>query len=101
MILIVIYTERLDEVRDFYAELGLTFTKEQHGGGPVHYATTIDTTVIELYPAGDRPPTGRLRLGLTIPAGASRKPLPVGEHVLSDPDGRAVAITVTEDHPMT
>ncbi|GII82401.1 hypothetical protein Ssi03_03910 [Sphaerisporangium siamense] len=91
--LIVIYTERLEEVRAFYAGLGLEFTEERHGRGPAHHAAVLGPTVLELYPAGERPPTGRLRLGLTLPAGPAS--LPPGPHTLTDPDGRTVAVTVT------
>ncbi|MEV6478171.1 VOC family protein [Streptomyces sp. NPDC051657] len=99
--LIVIYTDRLDACHAFYTELGLTFAKEQHGPGPEHYATQLDGTVFELYPASPRrPATGSLRLGLTIPAGP-RTP-PVGRHTHTDPDDRTVVLTVTQEaHPTT
>lgn len=89
--LIVIYTDRLDACRAFYSGLGLIFERERHGAGPAHFAATLGSTVFELYPAGDQPPTGRLRLGLTLPAGPGRAP---GHHTLTDPDGRTVALTV-------
>ncbi|MET9706820.1 glyoxalase/bleomycin resistance/dioxygenase family protein [Streptomyces griseus] len=99
--LIVIYTNRLNACQAFYTELGLTFVTEQHGPGPEHYATQLDGTVFELYPASPRrPATGSLRLGLTIPAGP--RTAPVGQHTHSDPDGRTVVLTVTQQtHPMT
>jgi hypothetical protein len=93
--LIVIYTERLDAVRDFYAGLGISFGRERHGDGPEHYAAVLGPAVLELYPAGARPVTGRLRLGLTVPAG--RTALAAGRHTLTDPDGRTVAVTVTTE----
>ncbi|GII60836.1 hypothetical protein Skr01_09210 [Sphaerisporangium krabiense] len=92
--LVVVYTDRLEEVRAFYAGLGLEFTGERHGQGPAHHAAVLGSTVLELYPAGERPPTGRLRLGLTLSAGPPC-PLPPGRHTLTDPDGRTVAVTVT------
>lgn len=90
--LLVIHTHRLDVCRDWYREvLGLAVAREQHGTGPVHYAATLpEGAVIELYPAGRRSPTGRLRLGLTLPA-TSR--FPAGRHVLTDPDGRTIVLT--------
>ncbi|WP_371793052.1 glyoxalase/bleomycin resistance/dioxygenase family protein [Streptomyces sp. NBC_01471] len=98
--LTVIYTERLDDCHTFYAGLGLDFDKEQHGTGPEHYATVLDGgMVFELYPAGGRPPTGRLRLGFTGRASTGWRP--VGRHVLTDPDGRTVVLTVTPEEPMT
>jgi hypothetical protein len=98
--LTVIYTERLDDCHAFYSGLGLPFEKEQHGTGPEHFASVLDGgAVFELYPAGDRPPTGRLRLGFTGRAGTAGHP--VGRHVLTDPDGRTVVLTVTPEGPMT
>lgn len=96
--LIVIYTDRLDGCRAFYAGLGLTFTKERHGAGPEHYAALLDGTVFELYPAdGRRPATGSLRLGFTVPAGSTALAFAPGRHVLTDPDGRVVDLRVTEE----
>ncbi|MEV4382031.1 glyoxalase/bleomycin resistance/dioxygenase family protein [Streptosporangium sp. NPDC049644] len=93
--LIVIYTDQLDACHVFYSGLGLTFTPEQHGTGPEHYAATLDGIVFELYPATSRPATGSLRLGFTAPAGGVAPPLAPGRHVLVDPDGRTVDLCVT------
>ena len=93
--LIVIYTERLDACRDWWSALGLDPILEQHGTGPVHYAITLpDGCVVELYPAGERGATGRLRLGLTLPATPA---YPAGRHKLADPDGRTVGLAATEN----
>ncbi|MFE7485438.1 glyoxalase/bleomycin resistance/dioxygenase family protein [Streptomyces sp. NPDC057552] len=99
--LIVIYTDRLDACHGFYTSLGLTFTKEQHGTGPEHYATELNGSVFELYPASARrPATGSLRLGLTLPAGPHTPP--VGRYTHTDPDGRTVVLTITQEtHSMT
>ncbi|MFI1654907.1 VOC family protein [Streptomyces sp. NPDC020472] len=68
--LIVLCTGRLDGCRDFCSGLGLTLVREQHGSGLERYAATLaHGAVLEPYPTG-RPATGRLRLGLTTPAGA-------------------------------
>jgi len=89
--LLVIYTTQLEECRAFYAGLGLPLVREQHGTGPVHYAAELPSgLVIEIYPGRPGRTTGRLRLGFTITGGD----LDPGEHVLTDPDGRAVAVTV-------
>ena len=83
--LLVVYTDRLAECRDFYSELGLGLVAEKHGDGPEHYAAVLaDGAVIEFYPAGDRPPTGRLRLGLSVAGAQSR--------TVRDPDGRTVVV---------
>ncbi|RSS39770.1 VOC family protein [Streptomyces sp. WAC07061] len=85
--LLVIYTNQLEECRDFYAGLGLVLVPERHGNGPDHYAATLaDGTVLELYPATRRPETGYLRLGLT---GDSPR-------TLTDPDGRTIVLTAPE-----
>ncbi|MEY9210841.1 VOC family protein [Thermobifida halotolerans] len=85
--LVVIYTERLEECRAFYAGLGLDLVAERHGSGPAHYAAVLaDGAVVELYPCGDRAATGRLRLGLTV-SGAPPEP-----RTLRDPDGRTVEV---------
>ncbi|MEU3400835.1 glyoxalase/bleomycin resistance/dioxygenase family protein [Streptomyces filamentosus] len=90
--LVVIYTDKLDACRDFYAALGLPLVPEQHGSGPEHYAAVLDDgTVFELYPATGRPATGYLRLGLIAEA---------GRRVLTDPDGRTIVLTPRRD-PMT
>ncbi|MEO3857818.1 glyoxalase/bleomycin resistance/dioxygenase family protein [Acrocarpospora sp. B8E8] len=94
--LIVIYTDRLDACHAFYTGLGLDFNREQHGRGPEHYAATLGPIVLELYPTGTGQPTGRLRLGLTIPT-TFGPALPPGQHTLTDPDGRTVAVTITEE----
>lgn len=94
--LLVIYTTRLEACRDFYADLGLDLAPERHGNGPDHYSVTFaDGGVLELYPAARRPETGHLRLGLTAPSpGAGGRE--GGRHVLTDPDGRTVVLTVPE-----
>ncbi|MEU4534415.1 glyoxalase/bleomycin resistance/dioxygenase family protein [Streptosporangium sp. NPDC023825] len=100
--LIVIYTDQLDACHAFYTGLGLTFTKEQHGTGSEHYAAALGDTVFELYPASSRrPATGSLRLGLTIPAGATAQALAPGQHILADPDGRVVDLYITQERPMS
>jgi hypothetical protein len=53
--LLVLKTAQLDAVRTFYESLGITFTEEQHGRGPVHYAGRSGATLVEVYPL----PAGR------------------------------------------
>jgi hypothetical protein len=89
--LLVIYSERVDECRDFYASLGVELVREQHGPGPVHYAAELEGgLVLEIHPGEPHRSTGRLRLGLTVPY---QPHLPEGEHRLTDPDGRVVVVT--------
>jgi catechol 2,3-dioxygenase-like lactoylglutathione lyase family enzyme len=84
--LLVIYTTRVEECRDFYTSLGMNLQSEQHGTGPRHYAAELaDGTVFEIYPAAQGQETGRLRLGFTLTGVPDRR-------VLRDPDGRAVEV---------
>lgn len=91
--LLVIYTEHLEECRAFYTGLGLQFAREQHGEGPEHCAAELPGgLVLELYPATARRPVSSNRLGFHVAADAVD--LPPGQHVLEDPDGRAVEVHV-------
>ncbi|WP_017599891.1 VOC family protein [Nocardiopsis lucentensis] len=93
--LLVLYTERVEECRDFYSALGLRFELEQHGRGPRHHAAVLDDgTVFEIYPVRDRP-TGTVRLGVSVDGASARPPLAPGRHVLTDPDGRKVDVQAT------
>lgn len=90
--LLVIYSDRVEECRTFYTDLGLRFEHEQHGRGPQHYAATLDDgSVIEIYPTGNHG-TSTVRLGLGIEGASARPPLEPGRHVLTDPDGRKVDV---------
>lgn len=51
--------------REFYSQLGLSFTQEQHGAGPVHFSASLGDLVIELYPRRDSDNPG-LRLGFIV-----------------------------------
>ncbi|GAA2433188.1 glyoxalase/bleomycin resistance/extradiol dioxygenase family protein [Actinomadura vinacea] len=90
--LTVLYTHRLEDCREFYQRLGLDLRPERHGSGPHHYAAVLkDDAVFELYPAGSREPTGRLRLGFSVDRSSA---FPPGRHILHDPDDRTVELTV-------
>ncbi|AWZ05052.1 MULTISPECIES: glyoxalase/bleomycin resistance/dioxygenase family protein [unclassified Streptomyces] len=94
--LLVLYSPQLEACRDFYSDLGLRFATEQHGQGPRHYAAVFaDGTVFEIYPARPGRETSVLRLGLTIPGTSAKPPLAPGHHLLTDPDGRTIAIQST------
>ena len=94
--LLVVYSPQLELCRRFYGDLGLTFTGEQHGQGPEHYAAVLaDGTVFELYPARAGRQTDMLRLGLAIDGAAATPPLTAGRHILTDPDGRTVEVRVS------
>ena len=106
--LLVLKTHDLPRLLVFYELLGLKFTPEQHGKGPVHYSTQVGTVVLELYPLpeGERvDATTRLGFAVTdlvdlvgaLPASAIRSPLkatPRGQRVVvCDPDGRTLELT--------
>ncbi|MEU1666293.1 glyoxalase/bleomycin resistance/dioxygenase family protein [Streptomyces sparsogenes] len=94
--LLVIYTPRLEECREFYDSLGLMFRPEHHGRGPEHYAAVLaDGTVFELYPAQPDRRTDHLRLSLAIEGRTATPPLTSGRHIFTDPDGRTVEVQAT------
>lgn len=96
--------------RRFYEALGLTFTTEQHGTGPVHHACVLGETVLEIYPhreGAQRDVRDETRLGLRVAdldatlATAVACGFTVQKHpsatspraLLNDPDGRVVELT--------
>lgn len=64
--LVVIRCQDLELSKQFYSSLGLEFVREQHGKSPVHYSTTLNGTVLELYPNNNQPPSDNVRLGFCI-----------------------------------
>lgn len=66
--LVVIRVSDLEGSRVWYECLGFTFTREQHGDGPVHYTATDTHCVFELYPESKtNPVTPYIRLGFDVP----------------------------------
>jgi len=106
---LVIYVSDLDICQAFYEAFGLVFVREQHDDGPEHVSTRLaNGCLLELYPAGKRPPTYPLRFGLAVPAAVlarhrSREDIAIPaaiaglfgaeELALPDPDGRVVVLT--------
>lgn len=89
---LVLYARDPAASAEWYADaLGLHFTREQHGDGPVHYSAEIGGTVLELYPSGDRPVT-RTRVGLVVPDPFGVAPSPT---VITDPDGNRIEVRAT------
>ncbi len=66
--LLVLKSGQLDRLREFYGRLGLAFTDERHGGGPLHYSAPVGEFVLELYPLpeGISLPDTTTRLGFTV-----------------------------------
>ncbi|WP_203030038.1 VOC family protein [Frankia nepalensis] len=95
--LFVVYYDDISACLDFYGKLGMSFARERHGSGPEHYAAALAGGVVfELYPAGKRGATGRIRLGVTVRRDEIDFTLEAGHHVLRDPEGRAVDIRVID-----
>ncbi len=101
--LLVLRAADLERTRRFYEALGLVFTEEKHGGGPVHYACALGATVLELYPRRAKTDRDDVRIGLAIAnvaaaiaaaldigGGVHRALDATGTAVLRDPDGRLV-----------
>lgn len=48
--LLVLKTHQLDRMVAFYSLLGIEFREEQHGSGPIHFASQLQSIVFEIYP---------------------------------------------------
>lgn len=99
--LLVLKTDQLLEVKEFYERLGLEFVEEKHGGGPVHFAAELGSVVLELYPRFDGEKAGDVRLGFQIDhfrerldqlrlAEVSILRVTKNRATIMDPDGRKV-----------
>ena len=66
--LLVIRTNNLKRLTEFYTLLGLVFDYHQHGNFPFHYSTTIGSLVLEIYPLakGQVEIDKNLRLGFAV-----------------------------------
>jgi lactoylglutathione lyase len=64
--LLVLRVSNLERSVAFYSALGLTFECEKHRTGPEHFSAQVGDTLFELYPASERFPVARLRLGFTV-----------------------------------
>lgn len=66
--LIVIKSNRIEELKTQYELLGLQFLYHQHGNGPFHYSTEIEELVFEIYPLPQSitKPDNTTRLGFSI-----------------------------------
>ena len=52
---VTLYAQDIDKTVAVYQALGLSFVKEQHGAGPVHWACERDGDVLEIYPGLEGP----------------------------------------------
>src|SRR5262249_34941647 len=111
--LLVLRTTRIGACLEFYRRLGLALVEEKHGKGPVHYSSSSNGIVIEIYPETQKGimefgAERNIRLGFTVESlVATLESLEtVGARVLRspaitrwghvavvlDPDGREVEI---------
>lgn len=49
--LVVIRTEKMDALAQFYQKLGIEFDEQRHGAGPNHFCADVEGTTFEIYPA--------------------------------------------------
>jgi lactoylglutathione lyase len=64
--LVVIRVSDITHSAAAYSLLGITFQREQHGNGPVHYSGSVGPTILELYPATERSAVTSCRLGFAV-----------------------------------
>ena len=101
--LLVLRCANIEKSKDFYSKLSLSFVKEQHGKGVVHYSTKLGDLLLELYPLG-KSSVDNTRLGFTVNSIETileDKTVEIVSkykfngkitYVLVDPDGRKVEI---------
>lgn len=65
--LLVLRSPDARRLADFYSRLGLAFERHRHGTGPIHFATELGGSVLEIYPL-DSPgsATAAVRLGFAV-----------------------------------
>ncbi|MEO0477544.1 MAG: hypothetical protein AAF085_16495, partial [Planctomycetota bacterium] len=64
--LVVIYSEKREQLRNELSAFGLVFKEHQHGSGPIHDACEMDDLCLEIYPASANNLPTHTRLGLTV-----------------------------------
>jgi lactoylglutathione lyase len=50
MSVFVVRTNEVARTVEFFEKLGLSFVREQHGNGPIHFACERNGIVFEIYP---------------------------------------------------
>lgn len=115
--LMVLRSANIDALLLFYQLLGIEFTQEQHGKGPIHYSSQIDNFAMEIYPgelgtAPDRKQSGATMLGFQVDdldsvfrelsqrgvtAVSAPKETAWGRRaIVLDPDGRSVELSESD-----
>jgi lactoylglutathione lyase len=105
--LVVLRCSSVEKALAFYLALGLEFVEERHGSGPVHYASEVGDTVLEIYPAAALVSVRHERVGFRVEnlesvlaaveqSGGSVESSSLHENVrravVVDPDGRKVEL---------
>lgn len=101
---IVFSTHDLEASKQFYDLLDMSFHKEQHNNGPIHYSCNINGIILELYPATFNFPAEKsTRLGIEVNNLKDiennllkfKIPMKKNNHLITveDPDGRKIYIS--------
>lgn len=65
--LVVLRATDVAALAAFYRDLGVGFTREQHGEGPRHFTARLGDTVLEIYPQTvGGPSSSGTRIGLIV-----------------------------------
>ncbi len=64
--LIVLKVADIEVSVRFYEALGMTFKREQHGEGPVHFSGSAGSVLLELYPSKGETVAGTTRIGFSV-----------------------------------
>ena len=114
--LLTIRSIDIDRSAQFYASLGLSFSRHRHGAGPIHYSAESEGLVFEIHPLREGDSSTRsARLGFRIrdleaalhnllTAGATLiarpTPSPWGERaIVEDPDGHKIELLAQQASP--
>jgi lactoylglutathione lyase len=115
---LVLFADRPTVTAAFYRALGLVLEDEDHGEGPVHFATELGAVHFAIYPAEGPGRAGERRSGGSVFAGfyvesldratealaevgapvlTSHEEMPWGCRIVAeDPDGRAIEVNQRE-----
>jgi hypothetical protein len=95
--LIVLKSSNPFDLAQFYGRVGMAVVEEQHGNGPIHYSISLNSGVIELYPA-KQPVKTTFGLAVSDVNDFKSKWMIAGgtigkmENLLLDPDGNLLHI---------
>ncbi len=64
--LIVLKSQKYEELQSQYTLLGIEFDHHQHGKGPMHYSAQLEDVVFEIYPTQTLSNFGTFRFGLVV-----------------------------------